>query len=227
MPDRDDDALAPGRRRGTRGPAQDEAVSAAIAGAAFDELAAAGWHRLAMDAVAKRAGVGKAALYRRWTSKEAMLLDLVARLVRQALPEVPDTGTLAGDVRGFLDLTVTQTADPRVVRIGADLVAESVRNPALAESLRVAVLAPRRDAGATILRRAVDRGELPAGLDRDLGTDLLFSPLLPRLLNPGAPPVDAAYLDMLTAVIVTGLGAATPNRSPTRRPRPSRRTRTG
>ncbi|WP_203664620.1 TetR/AcrR family transcriptional regulator [Actinocatenispora rupis] len=213
MPDRDDDALAPGRRRGTRGPTLDGGVSAAIETAAFDELAAAGWRRLAMDAVARRAGVGKAALYRRWTSKEAMLLDLVARLVRRALPDVPDTGTLPGDVRGFLDLTVAQTSDPRVVRIAADLLGESVRNPALAESLRVAVLAPRREAGEAILRRAVDRGELPAALDRDLGTDLLFAPLLPRLLNPGAPPVDATYLDTLTAVIVTGLTAAT--RSPT------------
>ncbi|MFE2385749.1 TetR/AcrR family transcriptional regulator, partial [Streptomyces misionensis] len=144
----DDDALAPGRRRGTRGPAQDETVSAAIEAAAFDELAAAGWRRLAMDAVARRAGVGKAALYRRWESKEAMLLDLVARLVRREVPEVPDTGTLAGDVRGFLDLTVAQTADPRVVRIAVDLLGESVRNPALAESLRLAVLAPRREAAA-------------------------------------------------------------------------------
>ncbi|MFF9179572.1 TetR/AcrR family transcriptional regulator [Streptomyces misionensis] len=206
----DDDALAPGRRRGTRGPAQDETVSAAIEAAAFDELAAAGWRRLAMDAVARRAGVGKAALYRRWESKEAMLLDLVARLVRREVPEVPDTGTLAGDVRGFLDLTVAQTADPRVVRIAVDLLGESVRNPALAESLRLAVLAPRREAAAAMLRRAVGRGELPVGLDPELGTDLLISPLLLRLLLPGAPPVDEVYLDTLTTVIVAGLASAAP-----------------
>ncbi|MGZ0231455.1 TetR/AcrR family transcriptional regulator [Streptomyces sp. CPS1] len=206
----DDDALTPGRRRGTRGPAQDETVSAAIEAAAFDELAAAGWRRLAMDAVARRAGVGKAALYRRWESKEAMLLDLVARLVRREVPEVPDTGTLAGDVRGFLDLTVAQTADPRVVRIAVDLLGESVRNPALAESLRLAVLAPRREAAAAMLRRAVGRGELPVGLDPELGTDLLISPLLLRLLLPGAPPVDEVYLDTLTTVIVAGLASAAP-----------------
>ncbi|MGV9288180.1 TetR/AcrR family transcriptional regulator [Streptomyces sp. NPDC003719] len=209
MPDIDN-AAAPGRRRGTRGPAQNEDVSAAIEKAAFDELAAAGWSRLAMDAVAKRAGVGKAALYRRWASKEAMLLDLVTRLVRREVPEAPDTGTLPGDVRGFLDVAATQTADPRVVRIAADLLGESARNPALAESLRIAVLAPRREAAAAILRRAVDRGELPTGLDRELGTDLLISPLLLRLLVPGAPPVDAGYLDTLTAAVVAGLAAATP-----------------
>ncbi|MET7486768.1 TetR/AcrR family transcriptional regulator [Streptomyces sp. NPDC005538] len=208
MPERDDDTR--GRRRGTRGPAQDEGVSAAIESAAFDELAVAGWRRLAMDAVARRAGVGKAALYRRWASKEAMLLDLVARLVRREVPEVPDTGSLPGDVRGFLDLTIAQTDDPRVVRIAVDLLSESVRNPELAESLRIAVLVPRREAAAAILRRAVDRGELPAGLDRELGTDLLISPLLLRLLPSGAPPVDGAYLDTLTAVIVTGLTAAAP-----------------
>ncbi|MFF9453592.1 TetR/AcrR family transcriptional regulator [Streptomyces flaveolus] len=208
MPDTDD-AVAPGRRRGTRGPAQNQDVSAAIEKAAFDELAEAGWSRLTMDAVAKRAGVGKAALYRRWTSKEAMLLDLVTRLVRREVPEAPDTGTLSGDVRGFLDLTTDQTTDPRVVRTAADLLGESARNPALAESLRIAVLAPRRESAAAILRRAVDRGELPTGIDRELGTDLLISPLLLRLLIPGAPPADEAYLDTLTVVIVAGLTAAT------------------
>ncbi|OEV01580.1 hypothetical protein AN217_25120 [Streptomyces qinglanensis] len=211
--------MPPGRRRGTRGPAQDEAVSAAIEAAAFDELAAAGWRRLSMDTVARRAGVGKAALYRRWRSKEAMLLDLVARLVRREVPGVPDTGTLAGDVRGFLDLTVAQTADPRVVRIAVDLLGESVRNPALAESLRLAVLAPRREAAAAILWRAVERGELPAGLDPELGTDLLISPLLLRLL-PGTPPVDGVYLDTLTTVIVAGLASATPSTSPARQTEP-------
>ncbi|MEV7130528.1 TetR/AcrR family transcriptional regulator [Streptomyces sp. NPDC093260] len=185
-------------------------MSAAIEQAAFDELAAAGWSRLTMDAVAKRAGVGKAALYRRWTSKEAMLLDLVERLVRQTVPEVSDTGSLAGDVRGFLDVAHTQTTDPRVVRIAADLLGESARNLALAESLRIAVLAPRRQAAAAILRRAVDRAELPAALDRELGTDLLISPLLLRLLIPGAPPVQEAYLDTLTAALVAGLAAAAP-----------------
>ncbi|WP_190191582.1 TetR/AcrR family transcriptional regulator [Streptomyces minutiscleroticus] len=181
------------------------------------ELAAAGWSRLAMDAVAKRAGVGKAALYRRWTSKEAMLLDLVTRLVRQEVPTAPDTGTLPGDVRGFFDVATTHSADPRVVRIAADLLGESARNPALAESLRIAVLAPRREAAAAILRRAVDRGELPTALDRELGTDLLISPLLLRLLIPGAPPVDEAYLDTLTDVVVTGLAVATPGGRRTRR----------
>ncbi|MFE2387047.1 TetR/AcrR family transcriptional regulator C-terminal ligand-binding domain-containing protein, partial [Streptomyces misionensis] len=61
-----------------------------------------------------------------------------------------------------------------------------------------------------MLRRAVGRGELPVGLDPELGTDLLISPLLLRLLLPGAPPVDEVYLDTLTTVIVAGLASAAP-----------------
>jgi AcrR family transcriptional regulator len=194
-------------RRGSRGPALRESVTAAIAAAAFDELAGSGWTRLTMDAVARRAGVGKAAVYRRWPSKEAMLLDLIKDLVNRHLPDVPDTGELRSDVRAFLDLTVRQGRDSRVLHIGIDLLAESLRNPALAAALREAVAIPRRRAAGAILRRAVDRGELPVSLDHGLATDLLFSPLLLRLAIT-SDPVDEPFLDRMTGSLVAAMAAA-------------------
>lgn len=193
--------------RGSRGPALQEGVTAAIAAAAFDELADTGWPRLSMDTVARRAGVGKAAVYRRWPSKEAMLLDLITDLVNRNLPDVPDTGELRRDVRAFLDLMVRQAADPRVLRIGLDLLAESSRNPALAASMREAVTLPRRRAAEEILRRAVDRGELPADLDHGLAVDLLFSPLFHRVAITG-DPVDDLLLDRITGSLVAAMAAA-------------------
>ena len=83
-----------------------ESVTAAITSAMFDQLAEVGYARMSMDAVARRAGVGKAALYRRWPCKQAMLIDLVEASILRNLPEVPDTGSLAGDVRRFLDVIV-------------------------------------------------------------------------------------------------------------------------
>jgi AcrR family transcriptional regulator len=194
-------------RRGSRGPALQENVTTAIAAAAFDELAGNGWTRLSMDAVARRAGVGKAAVYRRWPSKETMLLDLVKDLVIRHLPDVPDTGELRGDVRAFLELTVRQAADPRVLPIGIDLLAESQRNPALAAALREAVAVPRRRAAEEILRRAVDRGELQAGLDHSLATDLLISPLFFRLAIT-SDPVDGPFLDRMTSALVAAMATA-------------------
>jgi hypothetical protein len=65
---------------------------------------------------------------------------------------------------------------------------------------------PRRTAAASVLTRAIDRGELPAGVDLELGLDVLISPLLLRLLRSDEQ-VDDAYLARLTKVIVTGLAA--------------------
>src|ERR1700758_1253837 len=74
----------------------------AIIAAFFTELADSGYQRLTMDRVAARAGVGKAALYRRWSSKQQMLIDLVDQLATAAvLP--PDTGSLRGDLIAIAD----------------------------------------------------------------------------------------------------------------------------
>ncbi|OXM59170.1 TetR family transcriptional regulator [Amycolatopsis vastitatis] len=172
----------------------------------FDQLAEIGYARMSMDAVARRAGVGKAAVYRRWPSKQAMLIDLVEAAILRNLPEVPDTGSLAGDVRGFLDVIVGQAADPRVRRIALDVLVETTRIPELAAALHDVVDRPRRTAAALVLTRAIARGELPADVDLELGLDVLISPLLLRLLRTGEQ-VDDAYLTRLTKVIVTGLGA--------------------
>lgn len=184
-----------------------ESVTAAITRAMFDQLAETGYARMSMDAVARRAGVGKAAVYRRWPSKQAMLIDLVGAAMRDNLPEVPDAGSLAGDVRGFLDVIVAQTTQPRIRRIALDVLVETTRSPELTAALDDVVGQPRRTAAASVLTRAIDRGELSAELDRELGLDLLIGPLVMRLLQ-GTNQIDDAYLTRLTEVIVTGLHAA-------------------
>ena len=83
------------------GPVLQDAVTNALTTAFFEELAETGYGRLSMEAVARRAGAGKAALYRRWPSKQAMTAALVSQAATEA-PEVADTGSLRGDVRAFL-----------------------------------------------------------------------------------------------------------------------------
>lgn len=186
-----------------------EPVTSAITAAMFDELAESGYARMSVDAVARRAGVGKAAVYRRWRSKQAMLLDLVGAAARQHAPEVPDSGSLTGDIRGFLEVILAQAGTPQVRRITLDMMAEATRNPELGTALRDAVAGPRRGAAASVLSRGISRGELSPGIDRELGLDLLISPLVLRLLLT-EEPVDDAYLTRLTAVIASGLSAALP-----------------
>lgn len=176
----------------------------------FDQLAEIGYARMTMDAVARQAGVGKAAVYRRWPSKQAMLIDRVGAVMRDNLPEVPDAGSLAGDVRGFLHVIVAQAGEPRTRRIALDVLdvlVETTRSPELGTALHDVVAEPRRTAAAAVLSRAIDRGELRPGLDRELGLDLMVSPLVMRLLF-ATGEVGEAYPARLTAVIVAGLDAA-------------------
>lgn len=184
-----------------------ENVTGAITAAAFEELAETGYARMSMDAVARRAGVGKAALYRRWDSKDAMLIDLVARTVRENALIQADTGSLRGDVEAYLTATGSQLSGRLVSRIAPDFLAESPRNPALAAALREVIATPRRKSAAAMLSRAIDRGELPSDLDHDLALDLLVAPLGFRLLvSQGV--IDDDYLRRLTDATVAALKAS-------------------
>ena len=182
-------------------------VTDAITEAAFAELAETGYARTSMDAVARRAGVGKAALYRRWSSKQAMLAELIRDKVAGSLPPVPDTGALCTDLKELFATYRDQLAHPLVTQVGAGLLAEASHDSALAEVLQTGVAAPRRAAARTVLRNAIDRGELPPGLDLELGTDLLIAPLAFRMLVVKGPSGDE-YLESLTHAVEAGLKAA-------------------
>jgi len=197
----------PARRRPAGAAVLQEDVTTAITAAAFEELAETGYARMSMDAVARRAGVGKAALYRRWDSKDAMLIDLVARAVRGSALIQADTGSLRGDVEAHLVATLNQLSGRLVSRIAPDFLAESPRNPALAAALREVIATPRRQSADAILSRAIDRGELPADLDHDLALDLLMAPLGFRLLVSRGV-IDDDYLRRLTDVTVAALKAS-------------------
>jgi AcrR family transcriptional regulator len=150
--------------------------TAAIIDAALQELADAGYRRLTMDAVAARAGVGKAALYRRWRSKDEMLIDLIVGAAQTTLP--PDTGSLETDLTSFIGAVIDALQQPLVARIGLELQAEASRNPALADALVTRFREPRRAAGEAMLARATERGEIPVDADIELALDLIAGPLL-------------------------------------------------
>jgi AcrR family transcriptional regulator len=196
-------------RAATGGAVLRRRVTEAISQAAFTELSEAGYARLSMEAVARRAGVGKAALYRRWPSKQAMITELIRDKVTDTLPRRPATGALRTDLRELLATYRGQLANPLLARIGAELLSESRRDDVLAEMLRTEVSAPRRQAARAILQGAIDRGELAPTLDLELGTDLLIAPLVLRVLLMQSPG-DDDYLDTLAAATEAALKAAAP-----------------
>ena len=171
-----DTTPAPGRPR-------DPDVDRRIAQAALDVFGEAGWAGFAMEPVARRAGVGKATLYLRWTSKEALLNHALTA----GLPHISDvdTGTLRGDLvelaRQVLELYVGPGS-----RAALRLSLEAGRIPGVAEHWAVTresqLLAAR-----AIVHRGIGRDELPAGASVTLLLDTLIGGAMMHALTTPAP----------------------------------------
>ncbi|MCK7623888.1 TetR/AcrR family transcriptional regulator [Streptomyces sp. RS10V-4] len=199
---------ASGARRAPAGAAVlREDKTAAIRAAVFEELAAVGFARMSIEGIARRAGVGKTAVYRRWRSKLHLVLDVVSAVAAAGLP-APDTGTLRGDVRMLLEVAARALRHPMASQIIPDLLAEAARSPELAAALKTALHDSQEGVAAAMVARAVERGELPADVDSRLALDLLTGPLYWRLLVV-RDEVPAGYLDALAGSVAAALGAET------------------
>ncbi|MFY1620533.1 TetR/AcrR family transcriptional regulator [Micromonospora sp. WMMD736] len=182
-------------------------ITTAIRRALMQELAAVGYGRLSIEAVARRAGVSKTAVYRRWSSKLDLVVEIVAAAAHGKLP-VLDTGTLRGDLALLFQAVAHALRHPLASQIIPDLLAEAARNPTIDETLRQVLRARQQEIGGRLVARAVQRGELPADTDPDAAVDLIVGPLYWRLAIARLPLTDS-YLDNLVESVAAGLGADT------------------
>ena len=133
-----------------------------------------------MDAIAARAGVGKATIYKWWPSRGAVALDGFLDKVAGTLA-IPEGLTSADALAWQLDALVTLFRDTTAGPLMRALVAAAQSDPDIARSLRERWLAPRRAVSLEILRAGVARGELRPGLDYEAVLDGLFAPVYQRL----------------------------------------------
>ena len=180
----------------------------AIRNAVMQELADVGYGRLSIEAVARRAGVGKTAIYRRWGNKLEMVLEIVSDVAGRSVP-LPDTGSFAGDLQ-LLMMIVSRALQHRIAsQIIPDLMAEASRNPQIAETLQKALRTHQQAVGDKLIGQAVARGELPEGTDPEVAVDLILGPLYWRLAV-SRQPISGDYLEKLAAAVLGSLrgGAA-------------------
>lgn len=161
-----------------------------------DELGPRG---VTMEAIARRAGVSKDTLYRWWPNKLAVVLEALAERGRATIP-VPDTGTLAEDLRRFLRATA-YSADARTRGLLRALAADAAGDEATAAVIRERFLARRRAALREVLEQAVARGELAAA-DADLAVDLVYGSLWYRVVF-GVGPLDQRWADAVADAIAS------------------------
>jgi AcrR family transcriptional regulator len=183
-------------------------ITVAIRNAVMSELAEVGYGRLSIEAVARRAGVGKTAIYRRWSNKLEMVLEIITDVAGRKVP-VPDTGSFADDL-DLLMMIVSRALQHRVAsQIIPDLMAEAARNPQIAETLQRVLRLHQQSVGEKLVGQAVARGELPEGTDPDVAVDLILGPLYWRLAV-SRQPIDDDYLEKLASAVLGSLrgGAA-------------------
>src|SRR3954468_1434869 len=189
-----DPARRPGRPRDAR-------ADGAIIAAAVGLMAAGGVDGLRMDEVASRAGVGKAAIYRRYASKDDLVTAVVGALVSEIA--VPDTGSTRADLLALMRDAVALYADPVRAGVVVSIVRAMNGRPELARAVREDFLGPRRVALRTVLERGAARGDLRADLDVELALDVLGGPLFYRLLITGGP-VDESLAETVAELILRG-----------------------
>jgi AcrR family transcriptional regulator len=192
-------APAATRRRG-------DMLEHAIYDAVISQLRSEGYAGLTMEGIAACAHTGKAALYRRWPSKE----DLVVDAMRYALPPLtglPDHGNLRDDLLDLLR-QMTVMVNCEAARGLQCLVAEINRDPRFKQVVHERVLAPRKRVFLAALERAAERGQLRPELANQLVADVGPALVMQRFLAEGGPIPDDFLVSVIDAVVTPVLRPA-------------------
>jgi len=183
-----------------RGRPRSEKARGAILEAAAELLLEKGLTAVSMDAVAARAEVSKATIYRWWPTKETLALDALYH-EWAGVPPPRDTGSLRGDLLSLLRPWARLAGRRPYGRVIAALVTEAQLDPAFARQYRTRFVQPRRDQGRAIFRRAIERGEIPPDTKIEVALDLLYGPIYHRLLHGHAPLNDRFVRDVIDATL--------------------------
>ncbi len=205
--ERNRSVVGPGRKP-SGAAVQSAALTDALYRAFFEEWAERGFAAISLERIAARAGAGKAAIYRRFSSHHAFAAAAVSTLgLTIAMPE--DHGSLEADVLAFLTRLRTVLRHPLIRRILPDLHAEAARSAPMRD-LNTQVAKARRAQAQVLLDRAIERGELDRAVDRDLAFDLLPAPLYWRMVVLGVTPTRGQLAAEALAIVAALKSSARP-----------------
>jgi AcrR family transcriptional regulator len=180
-----------------RGRPRSEKARKAILDAAAELLLAHGLSAVSMDAVAEKAGVSKATIYRWWPTKETLALDALYTEWAAAGPTPRNTGTLRGDLLCLLRPWARLAGERSQSRVVAALLSEAHTDPAFAEEYRRRIIEPRREVARGLFLRAVDRGEIAPDTRIEVALDVIYGPIYHRLLHGHAKLNDRFVQDVV------------------------------
>lgn len=197
--------------RKTRGRHRSLQAEAAILKATLYLLERQPLRKVTADAIARRAGVSKATIYKWWPNKSLVALDAyLAGMTEQVA--APDTGSAELDFTRQLKSVMDFYTSP-LGRLFCQFIAEGQSDPAFLALFRERFLFARRDAARVMWQRGVERGEIRPEVDGELVLDLIYGPMIFRLLA-GHGSVDEQDSNALVAAVFGGLRTTKSARRP-------------
>ena len=194
--------IADGVKKRAPGRPRSEQARAAILSSTLELLEQVGFAELTIEAVASNAAVGKATIYRWWPNKAMLVADaFMSSVVRET--RFPDTGSVREDLRAQMQRLAGIFRGPRG-RIIRSLIGGGQSDPELIAAFSNRWLIPRRAEAFGILQRGIDRGQLPADIDRNMLLDTLYGPLYFRMLV-GHGPLSNTFIDDVCDAVMSGV----------------------
>jgi AcrR family transcriptional regulator len=161
-----------------------------------------GYAALNIEAIAAKAGVSKQTIYRWWPSAAFIVLEALTADMQPQDALAPDIGSLKGDLLELVRPTVRALSARRGPVFKA-LIAEAQADPRFAEAFRSSLMAAHRETVRAIVGRAQLRGEAAFDADVELAADLVYGPILYRLLNVHAPLDETFAYGLVDAMVMT------------------------
>ncbi|HEX2890594.1 TetR/AcrR family transcriptional regulator [Vineibacter terrae] len=200
-----------GEVRSTRGRPRDPGLEGRVFDAAIALYAEVGWAGFSFDALAKRSGVGKDALYRRWGASRAGLLRQTLEARWYGLEQI-DTGSIREDLLALARMWLRLRTGP-YGQVGLHMMVDTLRFPEVADVLA----GYREDAvrqARSIVRRAIDRGEIPPSTNPGLVLDIVVGGVTnhvattPQRLRPAMTAKMDEFAVSLVDVLLSGVKQA-------------------
>ncbi len=162
---------------------------------------------LSIERVARTAGVGKATIYRRWSGKEELFVEVVQSMESPAEP-LPGH-SLRGDLIAMVEDVRRRGAAKRSSALLHNVFAQMQSYPKLWCKYHSTVIDPRRELFDEVLRRGIATGELRAGLDLDMAGDLFVAPMLVRtMMRPDTELPGPDFAARIVDAVLEGLRPA-------------------
>ncbi len=185
-----------------RGRPRSKQARRAVLDAARAIVEKGGYHAATIEAIAERAGVAKTTIYRSWSNRAALIVDLLMEMAQNAVPMPSGADPLEAvrtEMRG-----IARASDHLMGHLLTALVAEAQRDPEIRTALLSGLFHPRSNATAKMVRKAQESGAVRKDIPALVAVDLLVGPLFYRMLVRHQPLTDA-YVSQVFRVVTAGL----------------------